>query len=317
MTNIIPLKVIRVGGDTTALSEFNVGDTVAPAYIPDPTLIGCVNVTHESANNPHSITAAMLGAATTADLNSHINSSNIHRSMDDGVVSSTSLWSSNKITVALSTKSGTSHAHNDRYYTKAQTDVIAMQVGITQFDLNPDTLNNKIIAGDGIQLSTPFGAGSVQQLEITANPDIKMGLVGSLNMPVYLDNVSGSVVTTSMQQYLWAENRIGSNEWIKIGRATDSLSGHIMPFNGVIIGITAHCENTLTIVNRNINLYINGTLTTTGMAVLTGGANASYINMNHNTSFNAGDKLRLRGDNGGVIEDSVFTVYVRFTGTFI
>jgi len=61
--------------------------------------------------NPHAVTAAQVGAPTTADLTAHTGNAAIHRQINDTATSATALWSSSKISSELDGKAETDHTH--------------------------------------------------------------------------------------------------------------------------------------------------------------------------------------------------------------
>ena len=71
MADFIPVKAIFTGSDTTALGEFNPGDTVPVAHLPSISTQGGVDTAtyngHLAASNPHSVTTAQINAVDQSE----------------------------------------------------------------------------------------------------------------------------------------------------------------------------------------------------------------------------------------------------------
>ena len=142
--------------------------------------------------------------------------------------------------------------------------------------------------------------------------DIFLATIGGNIQPAFVDTGRGSkTLTASTNLYQWAEAVLSDNDWMQVGHASDSLSGHVMPFNGTIVGATFHCENG----NGNakeINWYLNGALQGT-LFTATGAADDIQTSNLLNIDFTAGDKIRMRaGTTGGSIQDTIVMLYVRW-----
>ncbi len=110
----------------------------------------------------------------------------------------------------------------------------------------------------------------------------------------------------------FGENALSHLDWIRVGNASDADSGHIMPMQGTVVMITAHCENTGA-NSKDIHLFIDG-VDQGSLGTLSGGAEAEITNTTVDIDFTQGQKIRLRAlDSGsGNIQDTVANVFVRW-----
>jgi hypothetical protein len=126
----------------------------------------------------------------------------------------------------------------------------------------------------------------------------------------FTDSTRTKELSTGIVPFLWAEANVGGSDWIQIGTASDALTGHIMPFDGTIVGYAVHCENTqgnTRVLDLHIGLVLNGII------AVPAGTDISNFDNTINLDFIQGDKLRIRGEgSGGQILDTVITVYVRW-----
>lgn len=124
------------------------------------------------------------------------------------------------------------------------------------------------------------------------------------------DTIRGYLVSVETGVHTFAESQVSKNEWMKIGRATDTDTGFIMPHNGVIVGYSAQCENGNG-KGQNYRLYINGNETDLFQFSYDSG-NVQSDSMNTNLTFLKGDKIRLRAGSGGTTYDTVVNLFVKW-----
>ncbi|RKY10487.1 MAG: hypothetical protein DRP56_00895 [Planctomycetota bacterium] len=123
---------------------------------------------------------------------------------------------------------------------------------------------------------------------------------------------SNKNLSVTMCQFLWAENSVSNNEWMKIGRATDSDTGHIMPHDGTIIGVTALCENAQSTA-QFFRLYINGSQVSSNFFAFPSGSGRRQQQLtDKNTDFSRGDRIRLRAGDNGSIGDTNISLFVKW-----
>lgn len=131
-----------------------------------------------------------------------------------------------------------------------------------------------------------------------------------------LDDTTRANKTLSVgeQIYLFSENALSDLDWIRIADANDADSGYIADFDGTIVNIAAHCENTGA-ASKDIRLFIDG-VDTANLGTLSGGANATINDTTLNIDFNQGQRIRLRAVDGiaGNIQDTVVKLTVKWRG---
>lgn len=162
----------------------------------------------------------------------------------------------------------------------------------------------------------------IYNASVTANENITpnqilaaaVSTINSQPVPTFVDTTrSNKVLSMSDVSFTWGENVLGHNDWIRTaGNAHNALSGYIMPLQGTVVYVGAHCEdcngNT-----KDLHLYIDG-VDQGSIATLTGVGEDSDFNATLDLNFTQGQKLRLRsvGSGSGDIEDTVATVHVRW-----
>ena len=164
------------------------------------------------------------------------------------------------------------------------------------------------MVADAIVLTRPIGSGS----SITG---LTTTIINGHPMLTLEDTTrSDKVLTVAETHLMFAENKLTDGDWIQIANANDADSSFIANFDGTVVNISAHCENTDG-NSKEIRLYING-VDTVGVGTLSGGANATINDTTLNTDFSQGDRLRLRAINGsgGNIQDTVIKLTVKWRG---
>ena len=126
---------------------------------------------------------------------------------------------------------------------------------------------------------------------------------------------ASKTLSIDSNNYTYSDNSLSDGSWIEIGNAVDTDAGHIMPFNGTLVGITAMSENPGAGNTYEIDLFINGALSTAGIATLTGAGVDTDVDMTLNIDFAQGDRLRLQVDQTagtGTMQDTVVDLIVRW-----
>ena len=310
MADRIPVKAIfDGGGNTTALGEFEAGDTLGVGFGGT----GATSAAGARANIGAADAATV--AAQGATLSAHVGDNSIHFPINDAGSDSAEVWSSFKTSAELSGKSDNGHIHDDRYYTKPEVDALiagsgdAFTVGVSANDTTPGFLVDKLTAGQG-QFFGVGNAGGDEHLSI--NSEVYIAAIGGYSHAVYADATKGGkTLTVNTANFLWSEAALSNNDWIQIGTANDADTGHVMPFDGTIVGATLHCEDDAGNA-KPINLYINGS--NNGSIIgTTGGGENILVDNSVNIDVAAGDKIRLRaGQGGGTINDTVITLYIKW-----
>lgn len=310
MPDVIPIKCVFQSGNPIALGEYAVGDLVPLAF-------GGTGAADEATARVNlGVPSLTSFNALSVALASHESNQAIHFQIDDTSSLTTSTWSSSYITTKLAGKAALSHTHDDRYYTEGEvTSLIATatqnigKVAVSAQDTTQSYLETSLVAGQGITI-TKNNAGADETL--TVKSPFYLTPINGRIQPVFLDTQRNKILSISEVTFFWAEAALSNNEWMDIGSASDTLSGHVMPFDGTIIAATIQCEND----NRNtqqINLYINDTIAETNLIDTLGvGGDSRNVRVDHNINFSQGDNLRLRAGSGGSIQDTVVQVFVRW-----
>ena len=164
------------------------------------------------------------------------------------------------------------------------------------------------MVADAIILTRPLGGGS----SITG---LTTTIINGHPMLTLEDTTrSDKVLTVAETHLMFAENKLSDQDWIQIANANDADSSFIANFDGTVVNISAHCENTGG-NSKEIRLYIDA-VDTAGLGTLSGGANSTINDTTLNIDFSQGDRLRLRAINGtgGNIEDTVIKLTVKWRG---
>jgi len=128
-----------------------------------------------------------------------------------------------------------------------------------------------------------------------------------------VDSTRGNkILSSDSSVFNFGENALSHLDWVRVGNASDTDSGHIMPLDGTVVMLTAHCENTGA-NSKNIHLFIDG-VDQGSLGTLAGGANAEIVNTTINFDFTQGQKIRLQAQDSGSgnIQDTVANVFVRW-----
>jgi hypothetical protein len=164
-----------------------------------------------------------------------------------------------------------------------------------------DTLQKALETVDDLSLSLPSG---LTVTVINGQPTLTL-----------IDSTRGDkVLSVSENCFVLSERRLGNNDWVKIGEANSSRSSIIADFDGTVVGITVHCENTSG-NEKDIRLWIEDTEVGDIASInsLSGNIDATFVDTNLNYDFSQGDRIRLRcGDNGGNIQDTVIKLTVKW-----
>jgi len=258
-----------------------------------------------------------LGDSQELLLDNHTQNLTVHRTINDSSAGVTNLWSAQKITQELGLKSPSVHTHDDRYYTETESDAANLiitneiakgEVKVDTDDVSSDVLVNKISDGPGI-VTYKDATGPDNVLRIGAQ--IYMATIGGQMKPVYVDaSKGGKVLSVEMMNIWWAESQVGNNEWMQIGHASDADSSWIMPFDGTIVGVTAHCEDAPN--NKDFRLYINTSEVDSQYFTIPSGTNSIVNDQTKNTDFSANDRIRLRAAAGGSINDTAISILVKW-----
>jgi len=132
-------------------------------------------------------------------------------------------------------------------------------------------------------------------------------------LPSYRDKARKKKVSIETGNYTWAVDRIRSNDWIQISGSNNSKTGHVMPFDGVIVGFTSQCTD-MHGCSKPINLHVGSA--DQGLLVNIIQDDQTDICNDLDIDFKKGDNLRLFGgmnnSTNEQINDVVITLRVKW-----
>lgn len=143
--------------------------------------------------------------------------------------------------------------------------------------------------------------------------DFTISTINGQLIPTFVDTTRGNKdLSVSSQNVIYAENQINDGDWIRIGNASDADSGYIAEMDGTITYASGHCENTGA-SSKEVHLFLNG-VDQGNIGLLSGGANAQFINTTLDIDFVQGDRIRLQGQDGiaGNIQDTVVRLTLKW-----
>ena len=188
-------------------------------------------------------------------------------------------------------------------------ETISSDSGSTAANTRTDTLT--IAGGTGI---TTAIAGDTVTITNSASAVITISTIDGQPVPTFSDTTRGpKTLSVETVPFVWSENRIANNDWLRIGTTDDAAIGHVMPHNCTIIKVTAKTTdnngNT-----KNLDLYVDDLLDTSSIVTFSGGSGEDEdIDVTLNIDITAGEKLQLRGDiTGGTVEDTTVTLFVKW-----
>lgn len=176
------------------------------------------------------------------------------------------------------------------------------KVKVSGTDTTAGYLEDKVIAGDGIILST---AGANQ--EMTATAEVYLARLNNQLLAVFNDTDRGKTLSVESYVGYFAEARLNNNEWMAIGTATDNNTGFIMKHQGTIVSAVGHTTGSAT---TDIQVYIDGT-NQGAVLSFTGSTEQSQINHTLDINFNAGSKIRVRNV-GSTMQDTTVQITVKW-----
>jgi len=141
---------------------------------------------------------------------------------------------------------------------------------------------------------------------------------------------NNEVLSYAEMSFFFAESSVSNKDWIQIGHASDSDSGHIFPYPATITRVSAHVESQEGSGPKAIDMYINNVvindvLTFGGPATQQssddddGDSNNNYYDQHRirndlNIQVNTGEKVRMRGamSSGQKLKDTVVDVWYKW-----
>lgn len=194
---------------------------------------------------------------------------------------------------------------------QTQIGVVNNRVTVVESDLQIQIDGKKDDFTENSAFNKPFGTtpGTVAEGNHSHPSQFNIVDLNGIQVMMIDDPILGQVSVETCN-FTFGENCISRYEWMKIGRASDSDSGFIMPHNGVIVGYSAHCENGRNMA-QEFKLYIDGVRNDL-FAFPMGNGNVTAHAMNVNLPFLQNQKIRLRAWDKGNIDDTVINLFVKW-----
>lgn len=182
----------------------------------------------------------------------------------------------------------------------------SLSTAVTKFNFVGTGVTATEPVADEILVTIPGGTG-ITGLALTV-------INGQPMLTVEDSTRADKILSVGEQLCLFAENRLSHLDWIRIGNSNDAESGYIADFDGTIVNISAHCENTGA-NSKDIRLFIDA-VDSGVLGTLAGGANATINDTTLNIDFTQGQRIRLRADDGiaGNIQDTIVKLTVKWRG---
>ena len=144
--------------------------------------------------------------------------------------------------------------------------------------------------------------------------DLTFSTINGQTILTYEDGTRTKTLSVDSNTYTFSDNTLDDGSWVEIGNAIDTDAGHIMPFDGTIVGVTAMTENA-NASTYELDLFINGALDSAGIATLTGTGIDTDVDMTLDRDFSQGDRIRIQVDRtagSGIMQDTVVNLLVRW-----
>jgi len=154
---------------------------------------------------------------------------------------------------------------------------------------------------------------TISEVVDAALPGIAVTTIdGQLVLTVIDTTRANKVLSVAEQVWQFNENALGHLDWIRIGNASDADTGYIANFDGTVVGVSAHCENTGA-NSKDIHLFVNG-VDNGSIGTLSGGANAIFRDNTLDIDFSQDDRIRLQamGAGTGTIQDTVVKLTIKW-----
>lgn len=126
---------------------------------------------------------------------------------------------------------------------------------------------------------------------------------------------TNKILSVETVTFMWAENVVSNNDWLKIGQTNDAAIGHIMPHDCTIIKVTAKTTDNKG-NSKKLDLYVDGVLNTSSVISFSGTPGEDkFSDITLNIDISAEQKIQLRGDaTSGSIDDTTVTLFMKWRG---
>ena len=175
-------------------------------------------------------------------------------------------------------------------------ETISSDAGSTVANIRTDTLT---IAG-GTGISTAI-AGDTVTITNTDASVITISTINGQPVPTFSDTTRGpktlSVETIAL---VWSDTSLSADEFLEFQEANNADAGFNPPHNATIVKAPVVCEDNNGPGVRDIDLYLNGVLSTSGILSFTGAPTGQEIVSDVTLNINVAttDVIHLRGDSG-------------------
>ena len=158
---------------------------------------------------------------------------------------------------------------------------------------------------------------TVDQINLSLPDGLNVSTINGQPTLTLVDSARGDkILSVSENTFIFGERRLGSSDWLSIGEANSSRSSVVADYDGTIVGITVHCENTSG-NDKDINLWVEEDEIETIATIDSVSGNINFTNVNTalNIDFSRGDRIRLKaGNQQGNVQDTVIKITVKWRG---
>jgi len=171
-------------------------------------------------------------------------------------------------------------------------ETIDADTGSTTANTRTDTLT---IAG-GVGINTSIAGDT-----LTISNTIEISTINGQPIPTFSDTTRGpktlSVETIAL---VWSDTSLAADEYLEFQEANNADAGFSPPHNATIVKASGVTEDNNGPGARDIDLFINGALDTSGILTFTGAPSGQeeVRDVTLNIDVTAGDIVHLRGDSG-------------------
>ena len=149
-------------------------------------------------------------------------------------------------------------------------------------------------------------------------PGLAITVINGQPMLTLEDTTRGDkILSIAEQPLVFEKNQLKHLDWLRIGTSNNALSGFIADFDGTVVYVSGHCENTGA-ATKDIHMYING-VDQGVIGNFSGGADATIQDDTLDFDFVIGDKIRLQAEDEvvplpGDIQDTVVKLTIKWRG---
>lgn len=197
-----------------------------------------------------------INTVTAAQARTHIDDADKHREINDAGTAATDLWSADKITTALASKSDTGHSHSEDDITDLDhTDADAIHDNVAG-EINAITEKASPVDADLVVIEDSEDSNNKKKVQVGNLPG---GSGSGSHMLLYTQTVTQSIANTTTKTNL-----------LNAGRGSKTLSANLLSSGDVIrIHLTGQLSDTGT-PSPTISIELGGTVLATATPTLSG-----------------------------------------------